>query len=84
VTADDVTVAVSDSGIGIPPGEQARIFDRFFRASTARDRGIEGTGLGLANARAFAEAHGGRLDAGSELGIGSTFTLVLPVGEDKE
>ena len=79
VTADDVTVAVSDSGIGIPPGEQERIFDRFFRASTARDRGIEGSGLGLANARAFAEAHGGRLDAASELGVGSTFTLVLPV-----
>ena len=84
VTADDVTVAVSDSGIGIPPGEQERIFDRFFRASTARDRGIEGTGLGLANARAFAEAHGGRLDAGSELGVGSTFTLVLPVGEEEK
>jgi signal transduction histidine kinase len=82
LTADDVTIAVSDSGIGIPPGEQERIFDRFFRASTARDRGIEGTGLGLANARAFAEAHGGRLDAGSEPGVGSTFTLVLPVGKD--
>jgi signal transduction histidine kinase len=79
VTGDDVTIAVSDSGIGIPSGEQERIFDRFFRASTARERGIEGTGLGLANARAFAEAHGGRLDAGSELGVGSTFTLVLPV-----
>jgi signal transduction histidine kinase len=79
LTASDVTIAVSDSGIGIPPGEQERIFDRFFRASTARDRGIEGSGLGLANARAFAEAHGGRLDAASELGVGSTFTLVLPV-----
>lgn len=78
VTGDDVVIAVTDNGIGIPEEEQKDLFGRYFRASTAVDRGIVGTGLGLANARAFAEAHGGRLECTSEPGVGSTFTLVLP------
>lgn len=73
-----VTIAVRDTGIGIPLEEQEQLFGRYFRASTAVERGIFGTGLGLANARSFAEAHGGRLDYVSEPGVGSTFTLVLP------
>jgi signal transduction histidine kinase len=83
-SGSEISVTVSDGGIGIPPEDQAQLFGRFFRASSARARGIEGTGLGLANARAFAEAHGGRLDCASELGVGSTFTLVLPAGADQE
>jgi signal transduction histidine kinase len=83
-SGSEISVTVSDGGIGIPPEDQAQLFGRFFRASTARARGIEGTGLGLANARALAEAHGGRLDCASELGVGSTFTLVLPAGADQE
>lgn len=75
-----VTITVTDTGIGIPATEQPHLFDRFFRASTALDRGIEGTGLGLANARAFSEAHGGSLTCSSVAGAGSTFTLVLPNG----
>lgn len=75
-----ISIAVTDTGIGIPETELDQLFDRYFRASTAVARGIEGTGLGLANARAFAEAHGGSLDCTSELGAGSTFTLTLPDG----
>ena len=74
----EVSIAVTDTGIGIPLDEQPALFGRFFRASTARKEGIAGTGLGLANARAFAEAHQGRLECRSEVGVGSTFTLVLP------
>lgn len=79
VQEQTVTIAVTDTGIGIPGAEQQQLFGRFFRASTAIDRGIGGTGLGLANARAFAEAHGGSLECTSEPETGSTFTLVLPV-----
>lgn len=78
---DVVTIAVADTGIGIPADEQRGLFDRYFRASTAVVSGIAGTGLGLANARAFAEAHGGSLTCASEPGVGSTFTLVLPKEE---
>jgi signal transduction histidine kinase len=78
----EVAIAVADSGIGIPQDEQAKVFERGFRASSARDQGIEGTGHGLANARAFAEGHGGRLSYMSAPGVGSTFTLVLPIGAE--
>ncbi|MDP2774622.1 MAG: HAMP domain-containing sensor histidine kinase [Nocardioides sp.] len=80
VRGHTVSISVTDTGIGIPVAEQQQLFDRYFRASTALDRGIEGTGLGLANARAFAEAHGGDLQCTSEPEVGSTFTLVLPDG----
>lgn len=80
VQGHTVTITVTDTGIGIPEEEQQHLFDRFFRGSTAVGRGIDGTGLGLANALAFAEAHGGSLTCTSEPGVGSTFTLVLPDG----
>ncbi len=79
VNEDAVTITVTDTGIGIPREEQEQLFNRYFRASTAVELGIVGTGLGLANARAFAEAHGGSLECTSAAGLGSTFTLVLPV-----
>lgn len=78
--ADDagVTVAVDDSGPGLPDGDAERVFDRYYRGDSARTRGVEGSGLGLAIARAVAEAHGGTLVAGtSDLG-GARFTLALP------
>ncbi|MHB8928344.1 MAG: sensor histidine kinase [Bacillota bacterium] len=68
---------VADSGPGIEPEELPRIFERFFRTDRARSLG-GGFGLGLPTARAIVEAHGGRLEADSEPGHGSRFTIKLP------
>ena len=73
------TVAVADTGEGIPAGELPRIFERFYRVDKARARRTGGTGLGLAIVRHVAEAHGGNVRVDSELGRGSTFTVTLPV-----
>jgi signal transduction histidine kinase len=71
-------LSVSDTGIGIPPGEQGRLFTRFFRASTAQRSSVAGVGLGLAITKAITVAHGGTLDLTSNEGRGTTFTLTLP------
>jgi two-component system phosphate regulon sensor histidine kinase PhoR len=70
---------VADNGEGIPADELPRIFERFYRVDKARTRQTGGTGLGLAIVRHVAEAHGGAVRAGSELGRGSTFTVTLPL-----
>jgi signal transduction histidine kinase len=70
---------VADSGVGIAPEEQARIFDRFYRADRARARATGGAGLGLAIARALVQAHGGEIGVTSEPGRGTTFWLTLPL-----
>ena len=72
-----VSVTVRDSGIGIAQENQARIFDRFWRADPARSRG--GSGLGLAIARALARRHGGDVTVTSELGQGSAFVASFPI-----
>jgi signal transduction histidine kinase len=78
--ADDghVILEVSDGGMGIPPSEQDRIFERFARVDDDRARETGGTGLGLAIIKAVVEAHGGSVSVSSEPGIGSTFALRLP------
>jgi len=75
-----VLLAVSDTGIGIAPGDLPHIFDRFYRADIARTRTGEraGAGLGLAICRWIAEAHGGSIDVQSRPGRGTTFTVSLP------
>jgi signal transduction histidine kinase len=75
-----VRLEVRDTGIGIGSAEQRRLFERFFRASTASDRQIPGTGLGLYIARAIVEAHGGSIAVRSELGEGTSFRVELPAG----
>jgi signal transduction histidine kinase len=72
-------IEVEDNGIGIPEDEQARLFERFFRATPARLGEIPGTGLGLSIAKSIAELHGGTLAFASEEGRGSTFRLELPL-----
>ncbi len=74
-----VVLTVSDTGMGIPPDEQANLFQRFFRTSEATKRAIQGTGLGLAITKAIAEAHGGSIAVESEAGKGTTFVVELPV-----
>jgi signal transduction histidine kinase len=76
-----VVIAVRDRGIGVGPRERHRIFGKFVRGSAARDRGIRGTGIGLALARQIVRAHGGDITLESELGKGSTFRVLLPLSK---
>ena len=71
--------SVADTGIGIPEKDQAKLFDRFFRASNANAQAIPGTGLGLAIVRAIVEGHGGELTFVSVEGEGTTMTITLPL-----
>ena len=64
--------------MGIPTGEQGKLFTRFFRSSTAQRNAVPGVGLGLAITKAITTAHGGTLDVASAEGKGTTFTLTLP------
>ena len=77
-----VWVAVSDDGVGIAPSDHQRIFERFVQVDSSSTRRHNGTGLGLALAKCYAEMHHGRIDLASELGKGSTFTLKLPLLSD--
>ena len=72
----NAVVTIRDTGVGIKNEDRERIFDRFYRSDTARNE--EGTGLGLSISRTIIEAHGGDIAVESELGKGSTFTVVLP------
>ena len=78
-----VLLTVADTGIGIAPGDLPHIFDRFWRADSARTRTGErpGAGLGLAICKWIAEAHGGAIEAQSRPGRGTTFTVTFPRGE---
>jgi signal transduction histidine kinase len=76
----EVQVSVRDTGIGIAPEDQAKVFDEFQQVGKASDRSREGTGLGLTLAKRFIELHGGRIWVESELGKGTTFTFAIPVG----
>jgi signal transduction histidine kinase len=78
VAVGSVALEVEDTGIGIPEAEQARLFDRFYRASSATARAIPGSGLGLSVARAIVEGHGGTIGVASVDGRGSTFRVELP------
>lgn len=75
---DAVAVVVRDYGVGLAPGEEHLVFDRFWRADPARARTIGGTGLGLAIALEDARLHGGWLEAWGQPGRGSVFRLTLP------
>jgi two-component system sensor histidine kinase MtrB len=80
--ADAVAIAVRDHGIGMPPADVERVFDRFWRADPSRQRSTGGTGLGLAISLEDAVVHGGVLDVWSEPGEGTCFRLTLPRYED--
>jgi two-component system phosphate regulon sensor histidine kinase PhoR len=74
-----VRIAVRDTGIGIKPQHQARVFERFYRVDKARSRELGGTGLGLAIVKHLAQSFGGKVAIDSEPGKGSTFTVELPL-----
>ena len=71
-------IDVADSGIGIPPDELRQVFDRFVRASNARKASLPGSGLGLSVVKGITELHGGRVEAESTVGVGTTFRVYLP------
>ncbi len=77
----DITLAVRDFGPGLVPGEQAHLFERFYRGQAHRDSTVHGTGLGLALCRAVVEAHGGCIwaDNAADQGGGAVFAVSLPV-----
>ncbi len=72
-----IAIGVSDTGIGIDPSIQRRVFDKFYQADSSLSRRYEGAGIGLAIAKTISEAHGGHIDLQSEPGKGSTFTVIL-------
>ncbi len=78
---DMVTFTVKDSGAGIPPEDLPRIFDRFYRVDRARARSAGGTGLGLAIVKFIVELLGGKIEAKSDVAVGTAMTFRLPVAK---
>ena len=77
--ATRASVAVTDSGIGIPPEALSQLFQRFYRAPNVDPQHISGLGVGLYVVKEIVELHGGTVDVSSEVGAGSTFTLSIPL-----
>ncbi len=76
-----VSIAVVDTGVGIPADQHEKIFDRFYQVDGAATREHEGTGIGLALTRELVQLHKGRIEVASEPGHGSSFTVTLPLGK---
>ncbi len=76
---DELRITVRDHGQGLPPGDEARVLERFYRGDPSRTRNDTGSGLGLSIAKAITEGHGGRLEATNHPDGGAVFTIVLPM-----
>jgi signal transduction histidine kinase len=83
-SAKEVQVSIEDTGIGIPKDQESRIFDKFFRATNAKEVEVNGSGLGLYLASNIMKAHGGKIRFKSKEGKGTIFTLALPIKKDIE
>jgi signal transduction histidine kinase/TolA-binding protein len=79
---DNALIEIADQGIGIPPDEMERIFDKFYQAKNAIKHSAKGTGLGLTLVKHTAEAHGGKVLVRSKVGEGSVFSLILPIKKE--
>jgi signal transduction histidine kinase len=78
---ENIAICVTDTGTGIAPENLSRVFDRFYREDSSRNRQLPGTGLGLAIAQAIIQAHGGEIKVESAgVNQGSRFTIELPCG----
>ncbi|MBN1367021.1 MAG: HAMP domain-containing protein [Dehalococcoidales bacterium] len=80
---DGIKISISDTGEGIPKADLPNIFERYYRVDPSRNRATGGSGLGLTIARRLVEAHGGTIEAQSELGKGSRFTFIIPGNNSK-
>jgi signal transduction histidine kinase len=75
----EMVIAVSDQGIGIDAEDVPRVFDKFYRAESGENKNITGSGIGLTLVKEIVESHGGTISVASEPGIGSTFTIRIPI-----
>lgn len=82
--SDFLVFSVEDSGIGIPPDDMPRLFEKFYRGKQREARAQHGSGLGLAIVNSIAESHGGRVWVDSIVGKGSTFHLQIPLSQPKD
>ena len=78
----ELRLDVVDEGIGIPPAEHARIFDKFYRVGSSDTQGRRGSGVGLTLVKHIVDAHGGRVSVQSRPGEGSRFSIHFPVPAD--
>lgn len=74
-----ILISVKDTGIGIPEDMCEKIFDKFTQVDTSFRRNAEGSGIGLSLVKSLVELHGGKVTVKSEMGVGSEFTIMLPV-----
>ncbi len=81
---NEVRIAVRDYGIGIPPSEQKKIWEKFYRVGSTLVHDVKGSGLGLSIVQHVVQAHGGRVEVQSAPGEGSTFTIVLPFAQPEQ
>jgi signal transduction histidine kinase len=79
----DLSIEITDRGIGIPRNEQAKIFEKFYRVGNGLVHDVKGSGLGLSLVKHIIEAHNGTISVESDVGTGSRFTILLPTGENK-
>jgi signal transduction histidine kinase len=77
-----IKLSIEDTGPGIDPQHLPHLFERFYRVDQARDRQSGGTGLGLAIVKEIVQAHGGHIQADSQIGKGTIFTITLPTAEN--
>jgi signal transduction histidine kinase len=84
VQAGSILIQIADTGIGVPPDEQARVFEEFYRASNARQVEPDGDGLGLSLVKRVIELHHGTIGFSSQLGSGTTFRIVLPLAPSND
>jgi signal transduction histidine kinase len=80
--AGNLRIEIQDQGIGIPKEHQSRLFQAFSRVDSSATAEIPGTGLGLVIVKAIVEHHGGRIALESEVGVGTTFQILLPIRQE--
>jgi signal transduction histidine kinase len=84
ILEENVVFSVRDTGIGVSPVDQPRLFERFYRSANREAKRERGTGLGLAIVKSIAERHGGHVSLQSQLGSGSTFIISIPIRQPKQ